>query len=116
MWCLSPCLVQGLVDIKNAILVDYAWIEKIRKKDVLSLFETEMPYAVLARSSPCVPTAIKIKAWMGFAIGRISNGGFLCSHVKPRPSISKQGWLRVPVVYPSCVNFSKPWGLNINCW
>ena len=75
-----------------------------------------MLYVVLARSSPCEPTAIKIKTWMGFAIGIISNGGVLCSYVKPRPSISKRGWLRVPVVYPSCVNFNRRWGLNINSW
>ena len=60
--------------------------------------------------------AIKIKAWTGFATGRISNVVILCSNVKPRPSISKRELSRVPVVYLSFVNFNTRWGLNINSW
>ena len=87
-----------------------------KKKNLSSPSETEMLYAVLVPFSPCVPTAIKIKAWTGFATGTISNVGFLCSNVKPRPYISKRESLRVPVVYPSFANFNRRWGLNINCW
>ena len=62
----------------------YAWIETIRKNNVSSPSETEMLYAVPAPLSPCVPTAIKIKVWTGFAIGTISNVVVLCNNVKPR--------------------------------
>ena len=61
MWCLSPCPAQGPVDINNAILVDCVWIETTKKTNASSPSETEMPYAVPALSSPCEPTAIKIK-------------------------------------------------------
>ena len=116
MWCLSPCPAQGPVDINNAMWDVYVWIESIRKRDVLSLSETEIPYAVPVLLSPCVLIAIKIKVWMSFVTGTISNVGFLCSNVKPRPSISKRELRRVPVDYPSFANFNKPWGLNINSW
>ena len=49
-----------------------------------------MLYAVPAPLSPCVPTAIKIKVWTGFAIGTISNVVVLCNNVKPRHYISKR--------------------------
>ena len=94
----------------------YAWIETTRKRNASSLFETETPYAVLALLSPCVPIAIKIRVWMGFATGTISNVVVLCSNVKPRNCIVKRGWLRVPVVYLSFVNFNRHWGLNTNSW
>ena len=116
MWCLCPCPAEGLVDINNAMWDVYVWIESTRKKDALSPSRTEILYVVLVLLSPCVLIAIKIKAWTGFATGRISNVGFLCSNVKPRPSISKRESLRVPVVYPSFVNFNTRWGLNINSW
>ena len=61
-----------------------------KKKNVSSPSETEMLYAVLVPLSPCVPTAIKIKAWTGFATGTISNVVVLCSNVKPRHYISKR--------------------------
>ena len=56
---------------KNTILVVCVWIEKTRKNDASSPSKTEMPYAVLAPLSPCERTAIKIKAWTGFANGTI---------------------------------------------
>ena len=114
---MSLCPAQGPVDIrKNSMRDVHAWIESIRKRNASSPFETEMPYAVPVPLSPCVPIAIKIKVWTGFATGRISNVGFLCSNVKPRPYISKRESLRVPVVYPSFANFNKRWGLNTNSW
>ena len=116
MWCLCLCPAQGLVDINNAMWDVYVWIESIRKSDASFPLKTKMPYAVPAPLSPCVPIAIKIKAWTGFATGTISDVGFLCSNVKPRPSISKRELWRVPVVYLSFVNFNKRWGLNINSW
>ena len=116
MWCLSPCPAQGPVDINNAMWDVYAWIESTRKNDASSPSKTEIPYAVLVLLSPCEPIAIKIKAWTGFATGTISNVGFLCSNVKPRPFISKRESLRVPVVYLSFANFNKHWGLNTNSW
>ena len=116
MWCLSPCPAQGLVDINNAMWDVYVWTESTRKSNALSPSETEIPYAVPVPLSPCVLIAIKIKVWTGFATGTISNVGFLCSNVKPRPSISKQAWLRVPVAYLSFVNFNKRWDLSINSW
>ena len=61
-----------------------------KKKNASSPSETEMLYAVLVPLSPCVPTAIKIKAWTGFATGTISNVVVLCSNVKPRHYISKR--------------------------
>ena len=114
MWCLSPCPARGLVDINNAMWDVYVWIESIRKSNVLSPSETEIPYAVPVPLSPCVPIVTKIKAWTGFAIGTISNVGFLCSNVKLRLSISKRESLRVPVAYLSFANFNKRWGLNTN--
>ena len=87
-----------------------------KKKNASSPSKTETLYAVLAPLSPSVPTAIKIKAWTGFATGTISNVVVLCSNVKPRHYISKRESLRVPVVYPSFANFNKRWALNINSW
>ena len=110
-----PCLAEGPVDVNNTILVDCVWIERIRKKNASSLSETEMPYAVPVLSSPCERTVTKIKAWMGFATGRISSVGVLCSYDKPKNYIGKQGWLRVPVVCQNFANFNRRWGLNINC-
>ena len=75
-----------------------------------------MLYAVPVPLSPCVPIAIKIKAWTGFATGTISNVDFLCSNVKPRCYTSKRVSLRVLVAYPSFANFNKHWALNINSW
>ena len=46
-------------------------LRKPRKNDASSPSKTEMPYAVLAPSSPCERTAIKIKSWTGFASGTI---------------------------------------------
>ena len=116
MWCLSPCPARGLVDTNNAMWAVYVWIESTRKSDALSPFETEMPYVVPAPLSPCEPIAIKIKAWTGFATGRISNVVGLCSNVKPKPSISKRESRRVPVVYPRFVNFNTHWDLTTNSW
>ena len=87
-----------------------------KKKSVSSPSGTEMPYAVPVPSSPCEPIAIKIKAWTGFATGRISNAGTQCSNDKPRPSIVKREWPRVPVLYPSFANFSRRWAPTINFW
>ena len=61
-----------------------------KKKNASSPSETEMLYAVLVPLSPCVPTAIKIKAWTGFVTGTISNVVVLCRNVKPRHYISKR--------------------------
>ena len=61
-----------------------------KKKNASSPSETEMPYAVPAPSSPCEPTAIKIKAWTGFATGTISDVVVLCKKDKPRDYISKR--------------------------
>ena len=61
-----------------------------KKKNASSPSKTETLYAVLAPLSPSVPTAIKIKAWTGFATGTISNVVVLCSNVKPRHYISKR--------------------------
>ena len=113
---MSPCPARGLVDINNAMWDVYAWIESTRKSNASSPSKTEIPYVVPVLLSPCVLIAIKIKAWMGFATGTISNVVVLCSNVKPRPSIGKRESLRVPVVYPSFVNFNKHWALNTNSW
>ena len=43
MSSLSPCPVQGPVDINNAMQDVYAWIETTRKRNVSSPSETEMP-------------------------------------------------------------------------
>ena len=61
MWYLCPCQVRGQGEVKNVILDVDAWIEKTRRKNASSLPKTEMPYAVLALSSPCERAATKIK-------------------------------------------------------
>ena len=78
-----------------------------KKKKCIIPIRNRDALAVLALSSPCEPIAIKIKAWMGFAIGIISNVVVLCSNIKPRPYISRRESLKVPVVYLNCANFNR---------
>ena len=87
-----------------------------KKKNVLSPSETEMPYSVLVLSSPCERTAIKIKAWTGFANGTISNVVVPCSNVKLRHYISKRESPRVPVACQNFADFNRRWAFNTNSW